>query len=118
MLYTYGPELTHASKFLADQPVETPVFFFSDRWSINYETPRYLLRGHTSMADRSAAFGKSGESGLPDISVSDGGIVMLTGAYIQSEDANAAVKYPGATRHEGPPVSGRPSFIAYVVEPQ
>ena len=67
MLYTYGPELTIASEWLQDQPKDAPIYFFSNRWSINYETSRYLLRDHPNKFDRTPGFAKPGEEGVPDL---------------------------------------------------
>jgi hypothetical protein len=87
----------------------------SDRWSINYETSRYLLRDHPNKVDRTPEFAKEGEGGIPDLDPNSGAIIVLTGSFIQSEDANVQQKYPDAVRYEGPPVSGRPSVVAYVL---
>jgi hypothetical protein len=116
MLYTYVPELTAASLWAQDQPDDLPLYFFSDRWSINYETSHYLLDGRLNMTDRSAAFGTPGETGLPNIEAAVGGIILLTGGYILSEEGNASLMYPDATRWEGPSISGRPAFVAFVVD--
>jgi hypothetical protein len=117
MLYTYGPELTLASEWLADQPEDLPIYFFSDRWSINYETPRYFLDDRENKEDRSD-FAPVDKRGVPEIEPSVGGIIALVGQkYIGQEDANISARYPQATRYEGSPIAGRPSFVAYVVSP-
>ena len=115
MYVTYGPELTVASTWLAKQPNETPIYFFSDRWSINYETSRYLLLEHPNKFDRSPGFAKEGEAGVPDLDPDSGAIILLAGSAIQNEERNVLAKYPDAVRLEGPPVRGRPSVVAYVL---
>lgn len=118
MLFTYGPELTVASEWIAEQPDELPVFFFSDRWSIKYETSKYLLGERTNVSDRAPGFAMPGEEGLPEISAATGGIIVLTGPHILAQDAIAAERYPNAVRYEGPKISENISFVAYLVEPR
>ena len=119
MLFTYLPELAVASEWINEQPDDMPVYFFSDRWSINYETSRYILDGRENLSDRTQSFAKPGEVGLPDIDPETGGILVFISPYTLAQGEDASQRYPGATRYEGPPLgNGAVSFFAYVVEPR
>jgi hypothetical protein len=115
MIFTYGPELTLMSEWVADQPKDTPIYFFGDRWSINYETPRYLLREHPHKEDRSENFAQPENVGIPELDRSEDALIVLMGRHIEDEDTNVAAAYPDAVRYQGPDVSGRVSFVAYLV---
>ncbi|HWQ28699.1 MAG TPA: hypothetical protein VNN12_06720, partial [Dehalococcoidia bacterium] len=57
--FTFAVEIAEASKYMQDLPEDTYVYFYSARWSFNYETRRYLapnLEGE----DRSKEFGTFG----------------------------------------------------------
>lgn len=54
--YVFAPELVAASQYMDALPDETLVYFYSDRWSFNYETRRYLAPGMDGQ-DRSREFG-------------------------------------------------------------
>jgi hypothetical protein len=92
------------------------VYFFSDRWSVNYETSRYLLREIPAKVDSSKGFAKPGNEGIPTLDADSNAIIALVGVrYVTQEDANVARMYPDASRYEGPKIAGNPSFVAYVL---
>lgn len=50
-------QLTKIADFVTTLPKNSHIYFFSDRWSIKYETNRYLLANYSG-EDRSEAFGR------------------------------------------------------------
>lgn len=88
MRWVYAPELRIASEFLASVPSGTRVYFFSERWSCNYETRRFLAPD-IQCVDRSRRFGQvSGRSGLLDFSVKERqpAMIFLMGEHTRHLD--------------------------------
>lgn len=57
MRHAYAADLREASRFLAGLPQEAHVYFYSHRWSWNYEARRFLAPGLEG-EDRSKEFGE------------------------------------------------------------
>lgn len=120
MRIVYPYELDAAARWMdGDLPPETYVYFYSDRWSIGYETVRFLAPD-VQGEDRSFDFR------APPMSVNDNGELrfdidregpvafVLLGAYLGTID-RIERDYPGGRRIE----SRRGEellFVAYVVE--
>jgi 4-amino-4-deoxy-L-arabinose transferase-like glycosyltransferase len=121
MAFVYSPELTHASNFMRGEPADAKIYFASERWSVNYETVRYLVPDRStedgSMEDRSNEFARQGApAGFEDLDRSRPAVIVLVGAYRQYADSIAA-RYPEAQVLDGPLVAGQPSFIALRIPP-
>jgi hypothetical protein len=109
--YVFAPNLVAASRYMDDLPDDTLVYFYSDQWSINYETRRYLapdIQGE----DRSAAFGVGAVTYQTDR--------RQNVAYILMEpylDGITEIErlYPGGTRYvgENDAEDKPPYFVAY-----
>jgi hypothetical protein len=54
--YVFVPELVAASNYMDDLPNDTKVYFYSARWSVDYETRRYLAPDLVDPEDRSPDF--------------------------------------------------------------
>ncbi len=55
---TFSPELAEASGFMSELPEGQLIYFYSDRWSFDYETVRYLTSDRPG-EDRSRRFGRT-----------------------------------------------------------
>jgi hypothetical protein len=114
--FTFAPELAIAARWASDQPDDVPIYFFAQRWSVNYESSKYLLDGHTALTDGSKEFVKEGQTpGLPTVDRSQDAVIILLQGYIAMHDLTVSQQYPDATRYEGPIRGTTPSFVAYVV---
>ncbi|MEX2246667.1 MAG: glycosyltransferase family 39 protein [Dehalococcoidia bacterium] len=101
MRYVYPYEMDAASGYLAKVPRETVVYFYSDRWSVDYETRQYLAPDIGDRVDRSPEF-----RGVPfeitdeptdyGIDRSRDAALVLMGAYLEDFDL-IAERYPGGT---------------------
>ena len=119
MHFTYAPELTLTARWVSQQPDDAHIFWFSNRWAVEYETTRYFLRGQPNRENRSERFGEEGKKAvLPDLNPAEQSIIVLVDEYVTSLDGMAAQKYPTSTRYQGPLVKGRPAFVAFVIEPR
>ena len=100
--YTFPFELDAASRYMAGAPEGTQVYFYSARWSFNYETRRFLapnLRGE----DRSREFrAKAPPDGALDFSTERGHGVLFVFVdnYLGEVDTVVAL-YPGGEIAEG-----------------
>ncbi len=100
--WVYARELHRASEYLAGVPAGMRVYFFSERWSCNYETRRYLAPG-IDCVDRSRRFGNlKSRSGLLDFSAPSGkpALLFLMGEHLRQLDILAR-RYPDAKRETG-----------------
>ena len=102
---TFGHEITDASIYVSDLPDDTVIYFYSGRWSYEYETRRYLAPDHRG-EDRSVEF--NNEFSLTPGDDADITYIFLH-PYLEQADAVARL-YPGGTLVEG---SG--SFRAYLL---
>lgn len=106
--WVFAHELAEASRFMHGLPDDTYVYFLSDRWSIDYETRRFLapeVRGE----DRSREFGDFGYSVDP---AHDRPVFVLVGTYRELIDP-IRQRYPGGTTIAGG-AAAAPTFVAYV----
>lgn len=55
--YVFADEMTDAARFMATLPADRYVYFYSERWSVKYET-RQFLAPNLHAEDRSAEFGQ------------------------------------------------------------
>jgi len=121
MHFTYGPELTEAARFIRDEPLETKVYFASQRWGAGYETVRYLVPDRSlaegNIEDRSKEFAPQGQDGFDNLDRSRPALIVLLGTYIDQAPAIAA-RYPGARIFDGPTIRNSPSFVALRVPPE
>ncbi len=56
MRFVYPYQIDAASRYIDELPKDTYVYFYSDRWSFEYETRRFLAPGYAG-EDRSTEFG-------------------------------------------------------------
>jgi len=109
--WVYAQQISAASEYIESLPEKPYIYFYSGRWSFNYETRQYLApnaRGE----DRSKEFGKR-----QDIEVDRSRDVMfvLLPGYLENIDAIRG-RYPGGQLHEER--DGRDLlFIAYRLLP-
>jgi hypothetical protein len=119
MRVVYPRELEAAADYMDDLPDGTHVYFYSDRWSLRYETVRFIAPD-VEGEDRSREFRDA--ASIPDggrlrFDIDRGGIVafVLLDAYLD-EIEPIMQEHPGGTLVE----STRDDvviFRAYVVEP-
>ena len=94
--YTFPFELDAASRYMDGLPADTKVYFYSSRWSFNYETRRFLapdLRGE----DRSREFrARAPADGALDFSTDElhGVLFVFVDSYLGEMDGVVAL-YPG-----------------------
>ncbi len=109
--WVYVTSLTNAARYMAALPPDRYVYFAADRWSIHYETIRYLapkLRGE----DRLSPFGSQ------DLTVdpANGAAVFVLMDQYRARLDDLEGTYPGGTVTTVGP-TGDPDFIAYSVPP-
>lgn len=100
MRFVYPRELDAASRFMRDLPPGTPVYFYSDRWSFNYETRRFIAPDVEGV-DRSLRFRRAVVS--PDVEFSrdpsrPAAFVLLDAYLDRMPDVEGA--YPGGAASE------------------
>ena len=60
--HVYAPELRLAAEYIATLPPDVQINFFADRWSVHYETLRFLVGDLDQAHNRSREFREEGES--------------------------------------------------------
>lgn len=110
--WIFAEELAHASRYMATLPADSHVYFYADRWSVNYETRRFLAP-QVSVEDRSRQFGRFGL----DVDLSRGTPVFLFLESYRGMEDEAQQRYPGG-RLVRASLDGRPTFVAYHLEPE
>jgi 4-amino-4-deoxy-L-arabinose transferase-like glycosyltransferase len=105
--FTFGPELTAASLYLRDLPGDPYIYFYSGRWSLKYETPRYLAPNRSG-EDRSNEFGRFDLA--PDRARD---VVYVFLAPYEAEADQVRRRYPGGTLVERTREDGSFLFRAY-----
>ncbi len=103
-LTTFSPQLTEAAEFIAGLPDGDLVYFYSDRWSFDYEVTRYLAAGRTGK-DRSVGFGVFSLEPDPTLNVA----YVFMDPY-KERLSDVASRYPG-----GSEVDGGEAFVAYLL---
>jgi len=107
--WVFAQEMTQASLFMAKLPPGSHVYFYSARWSVNYETRRYLAP-NVSAEDRSKEFGHYSLA----INPSQGRPVFVLLAPYETLLPDLERLYPGGrVVQEGP--AANPWFVAYEV---
>ena len=111
--FTFCLEITDASYFLDGLPPDSYVYFYSARWSIDYETRRFVApdaRGE----DRSEEFGEPNGGYNVTADPADGRpIFVFIGEYIERSLPEVEARYPGGQVVQGGPPDA-PTFVAYL----
>jgi 4-amino-4-deoxy-L-arabinose transferase-like glycosyltransferase len=102
-------ELTDASLYLRTLPAGSRVYFYASRWSVNYETRRYLAP-NVDGEDRSLEFGGA-HTGIDVVQSGTPSVFVLLGDYRRLLPSIQA-RYPGGTLIQGGS-STDPTFVAY-----
>jgi 4-amino-4-deoxy-L-arabinose transferase-like glycosyltransferase/sugar lactone lactonase YvrE len=109
--WVFAEEVTDAARYMAALPPDSHVYFLSDRWSVKYETVRFLAKNVTA-EDDSTEFGGSGVEGLHMDSAKGAPVVVLLGRYRRSALAVLESAHPGGTITTGGPPED-PTFVVY-----
>ena len=105
--FTFGEPLTDASVYMHDLAGDPYVYFYSGRWSFNYETRRFLAADREG-EDRSNEFGTF--SLEPDRA---GDVVyVFLAPYLEQADEVERL-FPGGTRFDSVDADGTGRFRAY-----
>lgn len=115
--FVFTDDITDASRFMSRLPRGRYVYFYSDRWSFNYETRQFLAPGVRG-EDRSAQYGRYGfgiqpHKGKP--------VFLLVGAYkpllasIRSQYPGGRVVYGRDNSFLLPGRKPRVTFVAYIL---
>ncbi len=95
MHWVYPYQLDAASRYIDELPKDTYVYFYSDRWSFDYETRRFLAQGYSG-EDRSTEFRGAvvgpGDDAPPDRSRNIAYVFL--GTYIDRA-GDVIGRYPG-----------------------
>ncbi len=114
MRLVYPYEIDAASRYIDGLPKDTYVYFYSDRWSFDYETRRFLAPGYTG-EDRSKEFGTRlpivGGAGDPVPDRSTDVVYVFLGSYLSDADG-VMLRFSGGTSAEGRR-GGEVTFRAY-----
>ena len=101
--YVYPFELDGAARYMDRLPEGTRVYYYSDRWALDYETVRFLAPNFAGI-DRTAKYLADGPPPTEDLDLSltgDGAAVfVLLGAY-QTVLDEVEREYPGGDIVEG-----------------
>jgi 4-amino-4-deoxy-L-arabinose transferase-like glycosyltransferase len=107
--WVFGQEMVDAAQFMSTLPSTSHVYFYSARWSVNYDIRRFLAPD-VSAEDRSAEFGHLGF----DVDPTKGTPVFIFLGEYQDRLEEVRQRYPGGqvvTSDSG----SEPSFVAYLV---
>jgi hypothetical protein len=107
--WTFGYELADASRYLDGLPGDPYVYFYSDRWSFDYETRRYLAPSREG-EDRSEKFGTFDLA--PDRS---GDVVYLFLSPYQERADEVERAFASGTRYDSVAGDGAVRFSAYML---
>ncbi len=106
--WVFCRELTDAALYMRGLPSTSYVYFYSERWSVNYET-RQFLAPDVRAEDRSAQFGRFAF----DIDPANGTpVFVFLGAY-RGDVETVRRLYPGGNLVEGGELGKPPTFVAY-----
>lgn len=108
--WVFAEEITDASRWLADRPPGDRIYFASDRWTINYETRRFLAPAIDG-EDRSAEFGVASFTVDPALGRP---VFVLLGRYLDRLP-ELQRRYPDGTTVVGRSDSGAITYLAYVL---
>ncbi len=107
--FTFGPELADAVRYVEDLPGDPYVYFYSDRWSFDYEVRQYLAPDHEG-EDRSHQFGTF--SLVPN---RRGEVVYLFLAPYEQQANEVARLFAGGELFESITDDGRFRFSTYLL---
>lgn len=109
--FVFAQEMFEASRFMRVLPADRRVYFYSERWSLDYETRQYLapdVKGE----DRSTEFGRPPVRGSLEVDPTRGApVFVFLGRYRALLD-QARARYPGGSVTVVGPTDA-PSFVAY-----
>lgn len=106
-VFVFTQEFTDATRFMLTLPPDSHVYFYSARWSVNYET-RQWLAPNVKAEDRAAEHGPASF----EIDLAKGRpVFILLGDYMKQIDSLRS-RYPGGQTITGGSQTA-PSFIAY-----
>ncbi|RYX82380.1 glycosyltransferase family 39 protein [bacterium] len=109
--WTYGQEMVAVCRYLNTLPPDAHVYFYSRRWSKNYETRVFLARD-VHIEDRSTQFGDSGDFSLELDDAKQQVYFVLVNEY-QLKLPELEKLYPRSQIVKGLPTPvGNPTFIA------
>jgi len=108
--YVFTNEMTDASRFMATLSSDSYVYFYSERWSVKYET-RQFLAPSVHAEDRSAEYGQLGF----DVDPAKGHAVFVFLGTYQPLYEQVRDRYPRGTLLFGS-AADRPTFVAYVLD--
>jgi len=107
--YVFTNEITDASRFMATLPPDSYVYFYSERWSVKYET-RQFLAPSVHAEDRSTEYGQLAF----DVDPAKGHAVFVFLGKYQPMYEQVRDRYPHGTLLFGS-AADRPTFVAYVL---
>ena len=107
--WVFAAEITDASRFMARLEPGSHVYFYSGRWSVNYETRRYLAP-NVEAEDRSTEFGKYSLT----VDGRQGRVIFVLLAPYEDRLPLLRELYPDGRVVEGGRAES-PSFVAYDV---
>ncbi len=110
--WVFCDELTRAVEYMKTVPKARPIYFYSERWSVTYDTRKFLAPDLDAL-DRSTEFGPQ-TAGFAPLSKREKPIWVLVGAY-KMQLPTLQRDFPGGRAIEGPfSLSAQgPAFLAY-----
>ncbi len=110
--WVFCDELTRSIEYMKTLPPERPIYFYSSRWSILYETRRFLAPDLNAL-NRSREFGAQ-NSGLTPLAGQSRPVWVLLDSYKTEIDALKA-RFPGGKEVQGPfsASANGAAFVAY-----
>ena len=113
--WVFAREIAAASQYLRHLDEEPYVYFYSARWSFNYETRQYLAPG-VQGEDRSQEFGPDHAFSLEGIDRSRESVLLFLPPY-QPNVNEAMAQYPGGAPVVRVDPDGAVLFVAYHLPP-
>jgi 4-amino-4-deoxy-L-arabinose transferase-like glycosyltransferase len=118
MPWVFCQELTDSLHYIKSLPAQTPIFFYSERWSINYDTRKFLAPDLNAL-DLSKEFSGQGETISPlsyEINPGKKNVWVFLKPY-EKELEIVKTLYPNGKVIRGPyfESSQGPSFMAYEI---
>ena len=102
--------LTDASAFMLTLPPDAAIYFYSARWSVNYDT-RQFLAPTIHAQDRSRQFGRADDPPLPAETLT---AYLFLDEYLPEADLMPQ-RHPGGTLIAGGSDPANPTFRAYLL---
>jgi len=114
--WVFAREISEASQYLRHLEEDPYVYFYSARWSINYETRQYLAPG-VQGEDRSQEFTPEHVASIDGIDRSRQTLLLFLPPY-QEYAAQAVLRYPGGRFFQKLDATGDFLFAAYHLPPE